>query len=403
MRMPYLARRFRARFWPRAAPLYPSDTVRPLSVPPPYPLRPHFAPPGNQQPLFNVGLYCSGTAVTACFLRVQCRRSSPRTQPRPAGPRTPAAGSFRAFGGGQLPLLLSLGSMALLFWWTRGWRVGIIWPTGDIMEIHLSKPGGQREGPFTLEQIKRDLAANRYRDTDYWAWHPGLTEWVPLYRLPGISTDTASGPALAKAPPPGGVSVAGRADAASPGTAPAVTSAAPVPARPQPLPREAAVPPASAAPLERTLASPVPSTPQPATPSPSPLSEPEEASGDARQGVSSGMPAVALEQIFLFTTGDGPSAWQSPTVTRMLKEITGEGLDGLPVGVPRDVIAQCAVGELLRPDGSISEAVWRAMAAHRPAIVQQARDRLYHVCVRTFHIEADAIVAVVLFYKKQQL
>jgi hypothetical protein len=115
------------------------------------------------------------------------------------------------------------------------------------------------------------------------------------------------------------------------------------------------------------------------------------------------MPAAALEQIFLFTTGDGPSAWQSPTVTRMLKEITGEDLDGLPVGVPRGVVARCAVDELLKPDGSISDSVWRAMAAHRPTIVQQARDRLYRVCVRTFRIEADAIVALVLFYNKQKL
>jgi hypothetical protein len=61
------------------------------------------------------------------------------------------------------------------------------------------------------------------------------------------------------------------------------------------------------------------------------------------------------------------------------------------------------VPELLKPDGSISEAVWRAMAAHRPAIVQQARDSLFRVCVRTFRIEADAIVAVVLFYDKQKL
>ena len=57
---------------------------------------------------------------------------------------------------------------------------------GDNMQIHLSKPGGQREGPYTLEQINRDLAALKYRDTDYWAWHEGMAEWVPLYALPGV-------------------------------------------------------------------------------------------------------------------------------------------------------------------------------------------------------------------------
>ena len=198
------------------------------------------------------------------------------------------------------------------------------------MQIHLSKPGGQREGPYTLEQIIQDLAANKYRDTDYWAWHEGLTEWVPLYLLPGIA-DTDSAPAA------------------------------------------------------------------------SPVSEAEEESAALSQQVSSGMPAAALEQIFMFTTGDGPSVLQSPTVARMLKEIIGEDPDALREGIPRDVVARCAVAELLKSDGSISEAVWRAMAAHRPAIVQQARDRLYRVCVRTFRIEADVVVAVALFYNKQKL
>jgi hypothetical protein len=203
--------------------------------------------------------------------------------------------------------------------------------TGDIMQIHLSKPGGQREGPYTLEQIIQDLAANKYRDTDYWAWHEGLPEWVPLYLLPGIPADADSAPAA------------------------------------------------------------------------TPVSEPDEESAAISRQVSSGMSASALEQIFMFTTGDGPSALQSPTVARMLKQIIGEDPDALREGIPRDVVARCAVAKLLKPDGSISEAVWRAMAAHRPAIVQQARDSLYRVCVRTFRIEADVIVAAVLFYNKQKL
>ncbi len=105
----------------------------------------------------------------------------------------------------------------------------------------------------------------------------------------------------------------------------------------------------------------------------------------------------------MFTTGDGPSAWQSPTVARMFKEVVGEDLSTLREEVSRDVVARCAAGELLKPDGSVSDAVWRAMAAHRPALVQQARERLYRICVRTFRIEADAIVALVLFYNKQKL
>lgn len=105
----------------------------------------------------------------------------------------------------------------------------------------------------------------------------------------------------------------------------------------------------------------------------------------------------------MFTTGDGPSAWQSPTVARMLKDIVGEDLGARQEDVERDVVAWCAVSELLKPDGSISDSVWRAMAAHRPALIQQAREKLYRVCVRTFRIEADTIVALVLFYNKQKL
>jgi hypothetical protein len=90
-------------------------------------------------------------------------------------------------------------------------------------------------------------------------------------------------------------------------------------------------------------------------------------------------------------------------VIRMMKEIVGEDLSALREEVERDVVAHCAVSELLKPDGSISDSVWRAMAAHRPELIQQARERLYRVCVRTFRIEADAIVALVLFYNKQKL
>jgi hypothetical protein len=221
---------------------------------------------------------------------------------------------------------------------------------GDTMKIHLSKPGGQNEGPYTLEQILQDLAANKYRDTDYWAWHEGLTEWVPLYALPGIAADDDAAP-----------------------------------------------------PDEIQAASPAGSAVQPGIPPAAPVTEPGQESAVVRNQVSSGLPASALDQIFVFTTGDGPSAWRSPMVARMLKEIIGDDVSALREGVPRDVVARCAVGELLKPDGSISDAVWRAMDAHRPVIVQDARARLYRVCVRTFRVEADVLVVLVLFSNKQKL
>ena len=239
------------------------------------------------------------------------------------------------------------------------------------MQIHLCKPGGQQEGPYTLEQVKQDLAGKKYSDTDYWAWYEGLPEWVPLYALPGIAaTDDV------EVPGSGEVEAAVGARAAPPAAAAPAVAEVPAPATAE---GAAAVPPAT------------------------PAEEPETERAAARPQLSSGMPASALEQVFMFTTGDGPSAWQSPMVIRMMKEIVGEDLSALREEVERDVVAHCAVSGLLKPDGSISDSVWRAMAAHRPELIQQARERLYRVCVRTFRIEADVIVALVLFYNKQKL
>jgi hypothetical protein len=286
----------------------------------------------------------------------------------------------------------------------------MILPTGDIMQIHLSRPGGGREGPYTLEQIKKDLAAHKYRDTDYWAWHEGLTEWVPLYSLPGISASDDSAPPVVAAPQPKALITPAKPKAAARDAAATPVSAVPARAEPRPALPEARLTPTPAAPaaagpepeeVTAPAGSPAISPRDSATRTPAAL--PEEEPVAVSHQVSSGMSASALEQVFMFTTGDGHSAWQSPTVARMFNEIIGEDLGTLREEVSRDVIARCAVGELLKPDGSVSDAVWRAMAAHRPALVQQARERLYRICVRTFRIEGDAIVALVLFYNKQKL
>src|ERR1043166_4583900 len=57
------------------------------------------------------------------------------------------------------------------------------------MKIYLAKPGGEKRGPFTVEEINRDLAARIYRADAYWAWHEGLPEWRPLHTIPGIFVD----------------------------------------------------------------------------------------------------------------------------------------------------------------------------------------------------------------------
>src|SRR6266567_5818382 len=119
------------------------------------------------------------------------------------------------------------------------------------MQIHLSKPNGQREGPFTLEQINRELAAKKYSDTDYWAWYEGLDAWVPLHTVPGISVLTDQPPeplTLLEASPD--VEQSSRGERPSSFVTPQTTEAS---------------------------------------------------------QVSSGMSSEALEQIFVFTSGEGPA------------------------------------------------------------------------------------------------
>src|ERR1043166_7740768 len=54
------------------------------------------------------------------------------------------------------------------------------------MQIYLAKPGGEKKGPFTLDEINRDLVAKIYREDSYWAWYEVLSDWLPLYAVPGI-------------------------------------------------------------------------------------------------------------------------------------------------------------------------------------------------------------------------
>jgi len=273
---------------------------------------------------------------------------------------------------------------------------------GDGAQIYLSKPGGQREGPYTLAKIKQDLAAKKYRDTDYWAWHEGLPKWVPLYNLAGIS-ESGAPPAPTTPVPPAPVPKL----ATTP--TPPQKSTPPAPPAPAPKPATTAAPPDKSAPVPSPAApAPTPAAPAPslAASAPSPaVPAPDSVADEVTlpPEVASGLPLSALEHIFLFTTGDGPAAWQSPEVARMLKAIIGAELELIHQEIPRDVVARCSVADLLKPDGSISDAVWRVMGAHQPDLVLQARNRMHRVCVRTFRIEDDAVVALVLFYNKAKL
>ena len=234
------------------------------------------------------------------------------------------------------------------------------------MQIHLSKPGGQREGPFTIDQINRDLANRKYRDADYWAWYEGLDAWVPLHAVPGILI---------------------LPEAANP---PAVPQAAPVKAPAQ----------KAAAPMAQ------PKTAQPASDdgqSETAMAASSAADVDSSSeiaGLASGFPFSALRQFYIFTAGDGPSAMKSPITAKMVKAIVGEDLARLREKVPRDVFGRCDIAERLRKEKTIPASAWRAMSSLNAELVQQAREGSYRTCVRIFPIENNEWVALFLFYEK---
>jgi len=225
------------------------------------------------------------------------------------------------------------------------------------MDIYLAKSDGGREGPYSLEQVNRDLTARKYNDSDYWAWYEGLEGWVPLYSIPGIVQSSHD-----KVP-----SLAAVAEAEDHG-------------------RAAEVQPSEAAPAASVAAT----------------AEPEPAVPEATAAFS-GMPFAALEQIFIFTSGEGPSATQSMVTAQMLQESIGADLEKIRATVPRDVFGRCKIGEQLRRDSRIPKSAWQAMAALKPDIVREAQEGAYRTCVRTFVTESGDTVAVFLFYNKQKI
>jgi hypothetical protein len=232
------------------------------------------------------------------------------------------------------------------------------------MQIYISRPGGQREGPFTPEQINRDLASRKYHDTDYWAWYEGLEAWVPLHSVPGIKP-------LRPLTGPGTEAAAAQEK-----------EAAPIPVEPR-SPRKG---PAGSV-------------------SQSPGVEPEAApaAGAPQEQLSSGLPFQALDHMFIFTSGDGPAIMRSPLTGALLQQVIGQEIPAIRDKIPRDVFGKCDIAERLRRDGSVPSAAWRAMSALKPDLVQKARDGAYRVCVRTFSIETNEVAAIFLFYNKQKL
>ena len=81
------------------------------------------------------------------------------------------------------------------------------------MQIHVAR-NGQPTGPFSLEEVNRQLAAGTMSLSDQ-AWYEGAAGWAPLSTVPGVSSSSPTGSASAPRPP--------QTDATTP-SVPAVTA-----------------------------------------------------------------------------------------------------------------------------------------------------------------------------------
>ena len=99
------------------------------------------------------------------------------------------------------------------------------------MQIHIARDGKQL-GPFSLEEINRQLAAGTLSLSDN-AWYEGASGWAPLSTVPGVTGGAASASSSASAPPPTAPSAATAAP--SPASGPVVPTTVVVAAPTEPL------------------------------------------------------------------------------------------------------------------------------------------------------------------------
>jgi hypothetical protein len=67
------------------------------------------------------------------------------------------------------------------------------------MQIHIARDGKQL-GPFSLEEINRQLAAGTLSLSDN-AWYEGAAGWMPLSSVPGVTGATSAPPPVSPATP----------------------------------------------------------------------------------------------------------------------------------------------------------------------------------------------------------
>lgn len=67
------------------------------------------------------------------------------------------------------------------------------------MQIHIAR-NGQPMGPFSLEEVNRQLAAGTLSLSDQ-AWYEGAAGWAPLSTVPGVSGSSTIGGTSPASPP----------------------------------------------------------------------------------------------------------------------------------------------------------------------------------------------------------
>ena len=68
------------------------------------------------------------------------------------------------------------------------------------MQVHIDR-GGQRFGPYSVEQVNAHLADGSLLATDL-GWTDGMTDWLPLPQVPGVTAaEAAPPPPTAEEPP----------------------------------------------------------------------------------------------------------------------------------------------------------------------------------------------------------
>ncbi|MDG1326331.1 MAG: DUF4339 domain-containing protein, partial [Opitutales bacterium] len=70
---------------------------------------------------------------------------------------------------------------------------------GLATEIHINRSGTQF-GPYLLKELKDYLKAGNLRFSDL-VWFEGVSEWVPLSRIPGVADELSSLGSAAPPPP----------------------------------------------------------------------------------------------------------------------------------------------------------------------------------------------------------